>query len=223
MKRFLLAAASLATLAVAAPAFAVEGPSNNLSTTITINGTNPPQCNVSATSTTVSVSTNSISTTDGTVNPAVADAVATALNGAGVAAWCTGNTNAVVLSRTALTTNGGTDINGFAAGVRYDLWMTISDALSTNTGSSLVDGTSDGAGNGPGAGVGSAYHVSSFGPTGTGTPVVFSAQDGNGHVSAVSNANPANDGDDSTFTTSSARLVAGAYTGSVTLTLSPGL
>ena len=173
--------------------------------------------------TTVTLTTNSISDANGFVNPSLASAVAGALNGAGVTAWCTGNHNAVVLSRTALTTGGGADVNGFAGGAIYDLWITIPGALSTNTGSDLVDGTSDGAGNGPGAGVGSSYYVSSFGPSGPGVAVVFAQEGGTGNVRAVSNASPTSEAANATFTNSNARLVAGQYSGTVTLTLTPGL
>jgi hypothetical protein len=219
LNRLLAAAASLVALAIAAPAFAADTPD---STDVTINGTIAPACSVTATSNSVTLPDGSIANSDSYVNPGVAAAIANALNGAGVYAWCNGNHNAVVVSRTALVTNGGVDQNGFASGVRYDLWITIADAFATNTNSSLVDGSSDGAGNGPGIGVGTSYYVSAFGQPGPGTQVIFSAEGGTGNVSAVSNPSPSYDGPYGGFTTTNARLLAGTYTGHVTITLTPG-
>jgi hypothetical protein len=218
MKRIFMAAASLAVLGMAAPAMA-EG--NNLAQTINIDGTNPPQCNVSATTTSVTLTTNSISTTSGFINTGLSASVASLLNGAGIVAWCTGNTNGVVLSRTALVTGSGATNNGFAEGALYDLSAHIADATRSDGNTNELDGTSDGAGNGPGVGVGSGSHVSSFGPAGTGSPVTFTAEAA-GVTAAVTNGTAGGAGADGDFSQTSNRLVAGHYTGTVTLTLTPG-
>ena len=216
MKTLFVTAASLAALTLSAPAFAAVP-----STTVTINGTNPAQCNVTATQTTVTLVTNAISTANGFINPNLAASVAGLLNGAGINAWCTGNTNGVVLSRTALTTGAGSTSNGFAQGAIYDLQMAIPDAARADSFPVLED-TVDGVGNGPGIGAGSVTSVSRFGPSGNGSPVTFAVVASN-TPSAVTNGTAAGQGPTSLFTPTPARLVAGPYSGTVTLTLTPGI
>ena len=207
--------AGAAAMMMSAPAFAANPQA------IIVNGNTAAQCAISATLTTVTVAA-SMADAAGFARTNLATDVATALNTAGVKAWCSGATNGVVLSRTALTKGTGlVDAGGFANGAIYDLQLSISDAVRSDTSGSLLDGTSDGAGNGPGVGVGAGLSVDAFGPTGTGTAVVFAAETSS--ASAAITANPLAAATGAYNANNANRLSAGNYTSTVTLTLTPGV
>jgi hypothetical protein len=216
MKNIAILAAA-ASVMMAAPAMAANPQQ------ITVNGKTAPQCAINANQTTVSFAA-SMANTSGFARTDIANDVATALTGAGVVAWCSGAKNTVVLSRTALKKgNGLVDASGFANGVVYDLEMKILDAFRSDNNSNTLDGTSDGAGNGPGIGIGAGLSVESFGPTGTGSAVLFAAEAGS--ASAAITAFPGTgDGNVASFAPNNAnRLAAGDYQSTVTLTLTPGV
>ena len=211
--------AGAAAMMLSAPAFAANPQA------IIVNGSVTPLCAINATTAVVSVSNQLADSATGFARLNVAADVATALNTAGITAWCTGATNGVVLSRTALTKgNGLVDGSGFANGVVYDLDLTIPGAIRADSvapGGVKFEGTSDGAGNGPGVGLGSFTSVDSFGATGSGAPVTFSTE-GSSTSGAITVNNVS--GATSGFTVNNAnRLAAGAYTSTVTLTLTPGV
>jgi hypothetical protein len=220
MKRILIAAVSLAALGAAGSAFAA--PSHQ---TIHIRARNPAQCNITASTNVVTLPTNSMSDATGHVQTSLATSVATALNGAGVYAWCTGSHNGVNLSRTALITGAGATNNGFAEGAIYDIAINIGSGVGGATRYDAVtplEGSSDGIGNGPGVGAGSYTSVTSFGPAGPGELVTFLAE-GSGNVNAVTNGLAGGQGPTSGFTTTTNRLLAGPYHGTATVTLTPGV
>jgi hypothetical protein len=177
---------------------------------------------VDANSNTVTL-TNDMTDDQAFVRPAVAQEIANALNATGTTAFCNGNSNSVVLSRTALRNTatdgdqGGPDSP--AQSVIYDLFVDIAGAnRSTPGGSGETDGTSDGAGNGPGRGVGAGQSVSFFGATPAGAAVTFRQEQ---PAAAVANDLNGAEAPRSSYTTTANRLFAGNYTGTVTLTISP--
>ena len=208
--------AGAAAIMMSAPAFAA-------SNGVVVNGSVTAQCAVTAMSAVVTV-TNSLADTTGFARTNIAGDVATALNGAGVQAWCTGATNGVVISRTAFTRAGAVvDASGFANGVVYDLALTIPGGIRSDTNSTTVDGTADGVGNGPGAGAGVGVGtVDSFGPTGLGVTLSFSTEGTSTSGAITSNA--VVDGPTTGFAVNNAnRLAAGTdYTSTVTISLTPG-
>lgn len=220
MKHLLLGTAALASIAMAAPAFAQEAnPTGTQTTTFQVNGATPAKCQINAETTSVTL-TDDLTNDQGRVRGNIANRIAQGLNAINAHAWCTGNTNSVVLSRSTLNNGNGQAVDGFNSAIVYDLQMSAPGALRLG-GSSLDEGTSDGAGNGPGAGVGSAVPVSHFGPTGQGSKLTFIQEPGSS-VASVTDGSTTEDARD-TYTESNARLVAGAYTGTVTLTIAPGL
>lgn len=218
MKKFIMSSVALAAIAVSAPAFA----ENNHDVTITVEGSTPAKCNINSDDTQVTLEGYDLTNDQGRVRANVANKVANALTGLNLRAWCTGGHNGVVVSRSALTTgNGNATDTGFNQAIVYDLNMNIDGA--TRNGQAFFDGTSDGPGNGPGIGVGSGEVVPEFGPTGQGSKISFVQEPGS-TVSATTNGQNGAETDRVAFngTESNARLVAGTYTGTVTVTLTPG-
>ena len=222
MRKIILAATAIATLTVASPALA-DG--DNLSTdteTYTINAVNPPKCNIVTESQTYNLGANQVSDNDGFASDSLDDAVASLLTSANITAWCTGNANALAMSRSALTTGDGQTTNGFNQAVVYDIQVNIAD-LQRAGGGAVDEGTSDGPGNGPGVGVGAAVPITRFGPTGAGSLLTFVSEPGS-TVDGVGNGSNSAEAPRAAYAANdSARLVAGTYTGTVTLTLTPGL
>jgi hypothetical protein len=215
MKKIAYIVSALA-LVSAGQAFAAAQP-------VTVNGEVTAQCKITGTSF-VTVS-NDLADGDGFARTDIGADVATALNGATVTAWCSGNNNSVVVSRTAFVKTGGTpggivDGSGFANGAVYDVAVSIPGGVRSDTNSDVdVDGSSDGAGNGPGAGAGAGLGVDSFGPLGTGVVLTF-ANEGSSESGAITEDGA--DGATGEFSVdSNNRLSAGAYTSTVTVTLGP--
>ena len=220
MNRMLAAVSALALVAVAAPAFAADNAS------VTINANVAPKCVVNTSgSGIVTVSAADLAKADGFLNTAFVQEVASGLTSQGITAWCSGNTNTVVLSRTPLKTGNARTVdlvNGFATAVIYDVAVSIAGAKRADD-TTPIEGTSDGALIGPGS-AGASTSVSNFGATGTGAAVTFVAEAGQTPSAITGLGGNANNGPTSGFPATSAnRLLAGAYTGTVILTLSPGL
>ena len=221
MKKLLIAATAL-TVMTATPALADGNNRNTDTESFTIRANNPAKCNLEAADYTLRLPGNSISDNDGFARTTVSDAAANALNGAGVTAWCTGSSNKLQMYRTGFVlddeSNGAQTSDNFSRTVAYDVNIAIAGAKrSDNT--NPIEGTSDGQGNGPGVGVGSALTVSRFGPTGAGAVATFTAE-------STSNASSTNGGTGArtTFANSQGtRLVAGGYTSTVTVELTPGV
>jgi hypothetical protein len=216
MKTLLLAAA--ASLAFAGVASA-QTPD---SATIIINGDNPAKCGVISSPASVNLAADQISDADGFANPALGQAVANALTGAGtpVAVYCTGASNGVVLGRTSLRTGDGTPVNGFNRAVVYDIAMSIEGATRADNVTPL-EGSSDGGNGGvtgPGSPTGAGNDVSSFGASPSGAAVSWFAE-GNNAFATTSNSS-AYDATGS-YAPSENRLAAGTYSGTVQITLTP--
>jgi hypothetical protein len=217
MKKIAYIVSALA-LVSAAPAFAASQP-------IVVNGTVAPICKITGDSPVVVVP--DLADANGFARTDIGADVANALADATVTAWCSGNKNGVVVSRTAFVKTGGAaggvlDGSNFANGVVYDITVSIPDGFRSDTNSAAdVDGTSDGAGNGPGVGVGAGLWVESFGPTGSGVVLTF-ANEGTSQSGAITAAGA--DGPTSTFgVVNTNRLSAGDYESTVTVTLTPGV
>lgn len=210
MNRMLAAVSALALVAVAAPAFAADN-------AVTINGSVQAKC-VVAGGTGAFALTTDLADADGRLNTAFLSQVVAGMNAQGISAWCSGNNNTLVLTRTALKTGNGALNNNFAQAVIYDLAVNIADATRGDSVSPL-EGTSDGPANGPGIGLGGGIPLSNFG--GAANSAVTFVAEASQTPSAVVNSAPA-DGATSAFTSTSNRLVAGTYTGTVTLTLGAG-
>ncbi len=222
MKRLILATAALGAFAAAAPALADGNNQGTDTETYTIQGANPAKCDIVTESQDVSLPANSISDNNGLVNNGLAVAVATALNSVPITAWCTGNANSLVMTRSALTTGNGQLINGFSQAAIYDLNVDIADSRRADN-SPVAEGSSDGPGNGPGIGVGAAVPITRFGPTGNGSQLTFTQEPGTTVAAAGNGAND-NEATRTAYVEAGAvRLVAGQYTGTVTLTLTPGV
>jgi hypothetical protein len=223
MKKILLAVTALTTFGAATPALA-DGSNRNTDTeTFTIRANNPAKCNLEASDYTLRLPNNRISNNDGFVLTSVSADVASALNGAGVTAWCTGASNSLQMYRTALTTGDGEQTTGasgagFQQAVIYDVTMNIADASRSDGGPGSLEGTADGQGSGPG--VGNAITVSRFGPQGTGSTVTFAAE----RDAAAVNSDSAGTGARSAYSEdNSRRLVAGQYVGTLTIEVTPGV
>lgn len=220
MKNIILTSVALAAIAAAAPAFADEG-SNNHDVTIQINGSTPAKCNINSDGASVTLADYDLTNDQGRVRNNVDNKIAQALTGLNLRAWCTGGHNGVVLSRSSLATGDGNAANGFNQAIIYDLNMEIEGATRGNE--AFYEGTSDGQGNGPGVGVGAGIVVPAFGPTGQGSKISFIREPGS-QVAAVSEGHQGSEGPRSLYTgENNARMVAGNYTGTVTVTLTPGL
>jgi hypothetical protein len=243
MKKIITAVASVAAMVVATPAWADDANTGPDTTTITVNGNNPAKCNLTAAGNTVTLPGNRLSNNDGFATSDVGTLIANALNGLSMAAWCTGASNSVSLSRTTLArvgTNGGESPEGFNQAVIYDLAMAIAGtggaAPSGNNGNGNGGGNgngNNGCGNGNGGpsnpancglnistanGIGTGT-ATRFGPTGNGNAVTFSAV-GSSNATAVAGSGT---GARALFASDPSRLAAGDYTGLVTVTLTPGV
>lgn len=221
MKKLMIAASVLATLA-ATPALADGNNRNTDTENFTLRANNPAKCNLEAADYTLRLPNNSLTDNQGVALGTIGTDVANVLNGAGVTAWCTGNSNTLQMYRTAFTIgNGDQLVSGFNQAAVYDVTMAISDAVRSD-GFTPVEGTSDGQGHGPGHGIGGALTVSRFGPSAAGTPVIFAQETGQTST-AVTNASAAGTGATSAFTASTNRLVAGQYVSTLTIELTPGV
>ena len=221
MKKFILATAALGAL-IAAPAFADGTNTGTDIETYTINGQNSAKCNIVTESATYDLPEDSISDSSGFVNAGLANAVATLLNSKNITAWCTGNSNSLVMTRSALTSGDGQLEAGFSKAAIYDMNVDIADATRAG-GGAVLEGSSDGPGNGPGIGVGAGEAITRFGPTGAGTQLTFTQEGGTTVASLGNGANSSEAARSAYNEVESARLVAGAFTGTVTLTLTPGV
>lgn len=221
MKKLLIASA-ISVIALAAPALA-DG--NNTGTdveTYTLNGANPAKCNIVTESQTYDLADNLISDDQGRVSAGLADAVASRLNAADIRAWCTGNANTLVMTRSALTTGDGQVAGGFSQAAIYDLNVDIADSRRAG-GAAVQEGSSDGPGNGPGTGAGAGQAITRFGPLGDGSQLTFSQEGGTTVASLGNGANSTEAARVAYTETEGSRLVAGQYTGTVTLSLTPGV
>jgi len=239
MKKVLMVSAAVLACA-SAPAFAApsaytgtvpsfmgdEGPNPNpgASTIVSsisyeVEGTNPAKCGVSVPSNNyveIELDNDRITDANGFVRSDLAGEIATRLTGTGTSAWCTGNTNRINISRSALYTGNGTPTsNGFRKAVLYDLNVKVADAERTVAfgGGPAYEGTSDGEGQGP--------DITSFGPTIANSALSFEQEPG---TTVVPVDQPyAGTLKRSDFSESPAyRLAAGYYEGWVKVTITPG-
>lgn len=217
MIKTLLAAAAVSAIGVAAPAFAQDTTAPS-TTVFHINAENPAKCQVTANNTAVTLANDSVSNSQGFANSAIGQAIASQLTALNATAWCTGTRNSVVLTRSPLTTGDGSQSGGFNQAVIYDVAVDLADAMRVDN-TKPIEGTSDGAGNGPGAGAGSATPVNHFGPSGAGSSLTFTNEQGS---SSNATTNSAPDLARTSYPSDPNRLVAGNYLGTVTLTISPG-
>lgn len=219
MKKIILATSALAALAVASPAMAgTDDPQLQL---FVVNGKVTPRCDITAGTNVVTLDAESIADTQGFADAGLSGKIAAKLTALNTTAWCTGTKNAVNLTRTGLSNGIGTPVNGFRRSVVYDINVNIAGATRLG-GGAVAEGTSDGLGNGPGIGIGAGVPVSAFGPSGTGAAVTFTQEPGS-TVQAADFAVPSLQLKRSDFTTSTNRLLAGNYTGLVSLIIIPGI
>lgn len=205
--------AAVGTLAFAAPAFADEGPAQNHDVTITVEGETPAKCNIAAEDTTVQLADYDLTNDQGRARGNVGNKVAQALTGLNMHAWCTGGSNGIVLSRTSLAhSTGATPTEtGFARAVIYDVVVKIDGLTRTDRSDDLIEATEDGT-TGP--------TVGRFGPTGQGAKLTFDTFDAPSTATTEGNNGQLSR---TAYAPTNARLVAGDYSGTVTLTLSPGV
>lgn len=204
MNRIAFVAASAAALLVAGAASAQDTQS------VAINATVAPKCGVSAQETTVTLS-GDLTDADAKVRSGVTNEIANALNGARIIAFCNGVNNSVQIKRTVLTRTGATGNGladgGFAQFIRYNLDASLNglplDSTSTENASPVA-----------------SRFGGHFSPSDTNTHVRF--------AQAASNGAPVASSSGSTPTATNweprtdRRLAAGAYTGSVEVTVTPG-
>lgn len=233
---------ALSAVLAATPALADGDNTGPDTTAITVTGANPAKCNLTASTNSIALPSNRLSNNDGFATTDVGTLVSTGLNALGISAWCTGASNTVSLSRTSLVragTNGTKTTEGFNQSLIYDLTMSIAGVGAAPSGGNGNNGNGGGNGNGnqgcgngnggpsnPSACSGSLSTVGGvatsaagrFGPTGAGNGVTF-ANTGTSASSSVGTGTGAR----TTFTADAARLAAGAYTGFVTVTLTPGV
>lgn len=220
MNRMLAAVSALALVAVAAPAFAQDSASIDITASVT------PKCVVNAPSTSIDISGTDLSGPDGFLDGSFVGAIAGGLTDLGINAWCSGSTNTVVLTRSALVRQGGANAgelsNGFATAVIYDVAVNIVGAV-RGDGTTPLEGTSDGL-IGPGS-ADTGTSVSAFGPTGLGAAVTFVPEAGQTPAALLTLADiRTQEGATSQYVTTTAnRLLAGTYLGTVTLTLTAGM
>lgn len=214
MKKLLMATAAISTLAFATPALA-DGPNTAQDQeTFTIQGLNPAKCNVVTESATYELPDNAISNNQGRASQDLANAIATRLNAAAITAWCTGNNNKLVLSRSAMTVgNGQATNNGFNRAAIYDIEVNVADSSRVGGSDAVNEGTSDGANNGP--------FITRFGAQDDGSTLVFRQEPGS-NVRGSANA-PTGELPRGSYNENNNRLVAGTYQGTVTVTLNPGV
>lgn len=221
MKRLLMAAAMLAAPALASAQALPAVTGATATQNITINGRVTAQCVINSGTSSFNL-TQSLAGADGFLNASgLQSALESGLTNTNTTAWCSGNSNKVVISRTALVRNGTTGAQGadqFGNAVLYDVGVKINNA--PVAGFSYTDGSSDGPGNG--------HIVGRFGPMNQGEPVTF-VTDISGPASlltpiVVAATSAAADGATPTFSAlPGVRLSAGDYTSTVTLTITPGV
>jgi len=237
MKKVLMVSAAVIACAASAPAFAAPyggsvpsfmgddaGTNPGASTIVSsipfeVEGTNPAKCGVSVNNGAyleLELADNVITHSNGFVREDLADTIAAGLTAKNATAWCTGNTNRINISRSALYADSGTPTaNGFRKAVIYDLNVKIADAQRTAAfgGGAAYEGTSDGEGLGP--------DITSFGPTIAGSALTFEKEPGS---TVVPVDEPyAGTLKRSDFSESPAyRLAAGFYEGWVKVTITPG-
>jgi hypothetical protein len=207
---YLLAAAGAV---IAAPAFAQES-SNNHDVTVKVQAETPAKCNIAADDQTVTLANYDLTRDDGRARGDVGATIGSALTGLNMKAWCTGGANGVVLTRTSLQKDGspgGLTQSGFAQNIVYDVALKIDGLARSDRSDGLIEATDDGA---------SGPTVGQFGPTGDGAALTFVSF---GDASSATSVAGVGTLPRASYDTSPARLVAGAYTSIVTLTLTPGL
>lgn len=222
MKKILMAAVA-ATALISTPALA-DGENTTTDTeTFNISASTPAKCNLESNEYDVTLAEYDITNDEGRARNNVGNRIAQALNALDIKAWCTGSSNDVVLSRSPLvhSTGGNETTDGFNRAVIYDIAMSITGATRSD-GTTPLEGTSDGAGNGPGAGVGSGLTVSRFGPNGQGANVRFENEAGS-TSEAITDGEATSEGARGAYSEDNSRLVAGDYSGTVTVTITPGL
>lgn len=204
MKRILFAATSAAALILTAGAASAQ-----TSQSVAVNASVAAKCGVSATTSTVTLSAD-LTGLDAKVRSGVTTEIATALNGAKIIAFCNGTSNNVtveraVLARTGATGNGTTE-GGFAQFIRYNLDASINGLAldTTSTAGASVVGQRFGG------------HTSA---SDSNTHVRFASAASQGEAVASSGGTNATATNWSSAT--DRRLAAGAYTGSVSVTVAP--
>lgn len=227
MTKFSIAGfAVLASFGLSTAAFAATADYNTglQSASVVISATNPAKCDLTASSAAVSLPADSITDANGFAYTNIGERVASALNNLTVKAWCTGGTNSLNLSRTSLSLDSagaGVGSDGFARAVIYDIEMKVAGAQRADQSAPPAnEGTSDGEGFGPGT-VGQSA-LGRFGATGSGNLISFSNETDNATSGAVTAANSSAGPRSSFAIDNSRRLVAGAYSSVVKITLTPG-
>ncbi len=207
---YLLAAA---TAVIATPAFA-DTSTNNHAAAVTVSGQTPAKCNLLASNQTVGLGDYDLTDASGHARSDVGTTIGAALTGLSMKAWCTGGANGVVLTRTTLqkddSTGGMTD-SKFAQNIVYDVALKIEGLTREGRSDDLIEATDDGA-TGP--------VVGRFGPSGDGAALTFVSF---GPASTATTTGGTATLPRESYGTTDARLVAGNYTSTVTLTLTPGL
>lgn len=204
MKRIILAAAAVALFAGSASA-------QTVSQTIQIDGDVASKCGISAQSSSFTLA-NDLTDSAARVRAAVSQEIADGLNSARIVGFCNGLNNTVtverdVLARVGATGNGLTD-GGYAQFIRYNLDASINGLALDSTGT-----------------VGGSLVAQRFGGhislSDSNTHVRFAPSSSNGTAVATSNGATRSAATGWSSLTDR-RLAAGDYTGSVTVTLTPG-
>lgn len=205
MKRIVIAAATAALVAGVAGTASAQ-----VNKQVDINGTVASKCGISAQSSTVTLA-NDLTDANAKVRSAVTQEIATALNGAKIVAFCNHGNSQVNVERAVLARDGATG-NGLTTGdfaqfIRYNLDASINGLFldsTTTAGASTVAqrfGGHDSLSS-------TATHLQ-FAPSASGGAAVASS---NGSSPIATNWSSLTD----------RRLAAGAYTGYVNVTLTPG-
>jgi hypothetical protein len=209
MRKTLMTSAALAAMTISVPAFAQAADTNTglQSASVVVSATNPAKCDVTATNTAVVLVGDVLTDANGFPAADVSAKVAEGLNAALVNAWCTGANNGFVLSRTAFTTDGGGSAGDFQKGILYDVG--VKDPSGVGGNENTEDGPTLGLTYGRfGATAAKTLQFVSFPGT---TPIA---------TSAPASANGAT----SSFTTfAGTRVIAGTYSSTVTIAITPGV
>jgi len=204
MKKFLIAAVSVATLAVAGTASAQA-----VNQQVDINANVGAKCGISAQQTTVTIG--DLTGADAKVRSAVTQEIATALNNAKIVPFCNTPNSQVEVQRAVLARVGanGTGLadGGFAQFVRYNLDASVDNQFLDST---ATDGPTQVANRFGG-------HVSL---SSTATHLRFAQASTNGTPVATSNGSSPISNNWSSLT--DRRLASGNYTGYVNVILTPG-
>ncbi|EDX81462.1 MAG: hypothetical protein KJ728_09995 [Alphaproteobacteria bacterium] len=205
MKRIVFAASAAALALTAAGAASAQD-----SQSVAINASVAAKCGVSAQATTVTLA-GDLTDSEAKVRSGVTTEIADALNGARIIAFCNGVNNSVtvdraVLARTGATGNGLTE-GGFAQFIRYNLDTTINGLALDTTSTAGASNVAQRFGG----------HVSL---SDSNTHVRFAQAASNG--GAVATSGGSSDIATNWGSNTDRRLAAGAYTGSVNVTVAPG-